>query len=297
METKSVAKGLLFGGIASCLAEAATMPVDVIKVRLQVSGSDGKKVYSGLVDAFASTVRKEGAGALFKGLPPALIRQASYGSLRYGLYAPIRNLIGVGDKGGKDQIPLHIKILSGGSSGALASFIANPTDLLKVRMQVDGMHPGQPRKYRGVAHAFRSIVQSEGVLGLWRGSGPTIGRATVLTAVELSSYDEVKSTLLRAGLIAPGTLGGVFLTSLCSGFFGAVASSPFDVVKSRVMGQPVDAAGRGTLYSGMLDCFVKSVKSEGLLCLWKGFLPNWARIGPRGVICFVTMETLNKWWP
>jgi len=65
------------------------------------------------------------------------------------------------------------------------------------------------------------------------------------------------------------------------------------VVKSRVMGQPVDAQGAGKLYSGMVDCFTKSVKNEGLFSLWKGFLPNWGRLGPRGVICFITMEQLN----
>lgn len=37
----------------------------------------------------------------------------------------------------------------------------------------------------------------------------------------------------------------------------ALTTSPFDVVKSRVMGQPVGPNGRGLLYSGMLDCFVK----------------------------------------
>ncbi len=51
------------------------MPIDVIKVRMQYSGAEAK-VYSGLWDAVQSTVRKEGLGALFKGLPPALIRQA-----------------------------------------------------------------------------------------------------------------------------------------------------------------------------------------------------------------------------
>ena len=36
-----------------------------------------------------------------------------------------------------------------------------------------------------------------------------------------------------------------------------MASSPFDVVKSRVMGQPLHPDGTGKLYSGMVDCFIK----------------------------------------
>jgi hypothetical protein len=36
------------------------------------------------------------------------------------------------------------------------------------------------------------------------------------------------------------------------------------------MNQPLDANKRGKLYSGMIDCFVKTSKSEGVPALWKG---------------------------
>lgn len=207
---------------------------------------------------------------------------------------PIRDFIGVDTSTPKDQIPLAKKIIAGGGAGAIASFLCVPTDLMKVRLQVDGMAAGSVQKYSGVVDCFRQILRQEGVLGMWRGSGPTIGRATVLAAVEMSSYDEVKSQLIKSELIVPGTVSGVFVTAVASGFLCAVTSSPFDVVKSRVMGQPVGPDGVGLHYRGMLDCFRKSVASEGVLSLWKGFLPNWGRLGPRGVICFVTMEQLNK---
>ena len=42
MEAKSPIRGILYGSIASCVAEATTMPIDVIKVRLQYQGSNGK---------------------------------------------------------------------------------------------------------------------------------------------------------------------------------------------------------------------------------------------------------------
>ena len=38
------------------------------------------------------------------------------------------------------------------------------------------------------------------------------------------------------------------------------------------------------------------MRSEGVLALYKGFFPNWARIGPRAVMCFLVMETLNEWF-
>ena len=47
-------------------------------------------------------------------------------------------------------------------------------------------------------------------------------------------------------------------------------------------------------YNGMIDCFRKSAVSEGPLSLWKGFWPNFARIGPRVTIIFVMMEQLRR---
>jgi hypothetical protein len=75
MEANSVAKGLVLGGMAACLAETITMPIDFAKVRLQVSGADGHRVYRGAFDVFVKTIRFDGARALWKGLQPALLRQ------------------------------------------------------------------------------------------------------------------------------------------------------------------------------------------------------------------------------
>lgn len=71
------------------------MPIDVVKTRLQMDGSGGSiKQYNGTIDCAGKMVKAEGPGALFKGLPPALVRQSTYGSLRYGLYGPIRDSLG-----------------------------------------------------------------------------------------------------------------------------------------------------------------------------------------------------------
>ncbi|KAL3895163.1 MAG: hypothetical protein SGPRY_013589, partial [Prymnesium sp.] len=193
-----VLKGLVYGGFASCVAETGessnvapqsralpsgsfTMPVDVVKTRLQMDGSGGVRNYNGSLDCARKLTVAEGPGALFKGLPPALVRQSTYGSLRYGLYAPIKNAMGITPG---QPVPLWKKIVAGGTAGAVASAVANPTDLMKVRLQTDGMMKDAegkllPKRYTGMVDAFFSIIKDEGVLGLWTGVGPTMGRATV----------------------------------------------------------------------------------------------------------------------
>merc|ERR1719262_1366612 len=111
MESKSVWRGLFYGGFASCTAEVVTMPVAVVKTRLQMDGATGKS-YNGGLDCARKMVAAEGVGALFKGLPPALVRQSTYGSLRYGLYSPIRDMLGVDPKQ-PSKIPLWKKLVAG----------------------------------------------------------------------------------------------------------------------------------------------------------------------------------------
>lgn len=59
-----------------------------------------------------------------------LHRQFLYGGLRIGLYEPVKRAI-AGDQYLGD-VPLHIKIVSGLATGALAISVASPTDLVKV---------------------------------------------------------------------------------------------------------------------------------------------------------------------
>jgi len=298
MENKSVVRGMVYGGFASCVAETITMPVDVVKTRLQMDGASSVKMYSGSVDCAMKLTSKEGVGALFKGLPPALVRQSTYGSMRYGFYTPIRDLLGVDPTKPKSEIPLWKKIVAGAGSGAIASALANPTDLVKVRMQTDGMTKGPdgeflPKKYSGMVDCFTKTVSEEGVLSLWKGVGPTVGRATALAAAELATYDEAKMQLKKNGVFTQDGLPLHVTTATIAGYVSTVASSPFDVVKSRVMGQPLDAAGKGTLYSGMVDCFVKVIAKEGPMSLYNGFWANFGRVVPRVTIVFIVMENLK----
>ena len=48
------------------------------------------------------------------------------------------------------------------------------------------------------------------------------------------------------------------------------------------------------MYSGMVDCFIKSSQSEGFMSLYNGFWPNFGRVVPRVTIVFLVMEQLKK---
>ncbi|XP_038901024.1 mitochondrial uncoupling protein 2-like isoform X3 [Benincasa hispida] len=242
--------------------------------------------------------REEGLPALWKGVIAGLHRQCIYGGLRIGLYDPVKlYLVGnnfVGD------IPLHQKILAALFTGALAISVANPTDLVKVRLQAEGKLPaGVPRRYSGTLDAYFTIIRQEGLMALWTGIGPNIARNAIINAAELASYDQVKQMILNI----PGFLDNIFthlLAGLGAGFFAVCIGSPVDVsvnvgfdamvfpfqIKSRMMGD--------STYKNTIDCFVKTLKNEGPFAFYKGFLPNFGRLGSWNVVMFLTLEQAKK---
>lgn len=70
------------------------------------------------------------------------------------------------------------------------------------------------------------------------------------------------------------------MCSFMTGFVLAVTTSPMDVIKTRIMSQKLGAP----IYSGLIDCAVKTHRNEGVMGFYKGFFPQWARFGPMNVI-------------
>lgn len=59
------------------------------------------------------------------------------------------------------------RMTAGITTGALAIMVAQPTDVVKVRMQAQ--RAGVPARYNGTLHAYRTIALTEGIRGLWKG--------------------------------------------------------------------------------------------------------------------------------
>jgi solute carrier family 25 protein 14/30 len=270
-----------YGGLSCMVAALFTHPVDTIKVRLQLHGELAASTKG---NAITTMIQREGISSLWKGLSASLLREGSYSTIRMGLYEPLKQALASPHE---TKEPLYKKIIAGGLAGMVGSGIANPTDLIKVRFQASS----ESAKV-GLWATAKQIVQQEGFVGLYRGVGPTTQRAMILTATQLPIYDHSKRVLMETGYFQEGyTLH--FIASMISGFFCATTTSPVDVVKSRYMNQQFQD-GKGVMYSSTRDCFVKTIKAEGIAGLYKGWLPNWFRIGPHTVITFLILEQLRR---
>ena len=68
---------------------------------------------------------------------------------------------------GSNGTSVGVRLLAGSTTGAMAVMCAQPTDVVKVRMQAQA--PGVPKRYTGVFQAYRTIAAKEGIKGLWKG--------------------------------------------------------------------------------------------------------------------------------
>ena len=62
---------------------------------------------------------------------------------------------------------IGLRILAGITTGGSAVLCAQPTDVVKVRMQAAS--GSSAKRYSGVFNAYRTIAVQEGVRGLWKG--------------------------------------------------------------------------------------------------------------------------------
>ncbi|XP_057301928.1 kidney mitochondrial carrier protein 1-like isoform X2 [Hydractinia symbiolongicarpus] len=286
-------KPFIFGGLASMGAEMGTFPIDTTKTRLQVQGqvinnSLKEMRYRGMLHAMYRISKEEGVTALYNGIKPALLRQATYGTIKIGLYHGIKRLI---TKDPKDET-LALNMFAGIVAGALSSALCNPTDVLKVRLQAQTA--GTVIAEHSMLHSFVNIYKMEGLSGLYRGVGPTAQRASVVAGVELPVYDFSKRCFVDSEILGdnPATH---FLSSIIAGLAGAIASNPIDVVKTRMMNQrKVANTSATTLYTSSLDCAIRTCKTEGAMALYKGFIPTFVRLGPWNILFFMSFEQLRN---
>jgi len=61
-----------------------------------------------------------------------------------------------------------VRISAGITTGGLAVLFAQPTDVVKVRMQAQRSSGGAAR-YSGTINAYSTIAKTEGISGLWKG--------------------------------------------------------------------------------------------------------------------------------
>ncbi len=257
-------------GISAVATVSLIHPIDVVKTRLQVSSSNKSMGINGTIK---SIFVNEGMGAFWKGIQAAWIREATYTSLRLGLYSPINRAIDPNNKYG-----FAGKFTSGSIAGAIGSIVGNPFDVVKTRLMAS-----KQKNIIPLRNIFENIYLTEGLDGFYRGLSANVMRACVLNGTKMACYDQIKEQIVHQGFDKSSILTQ-FISAFGAGFFMAITVTPFDMVRTQMM-------------NGNSSGFVNSVKTiistRGPIGLYAGFLPIWIRFAPTTTFQLVIFEQIK----
>jgi len=88
------------------------------------------------------------------------MREASYTSLRLGLYEPCKGIVGAD----KPNAGFLSKFCAGAMAGAVGSIAGNPFDVLKTRMMAF-----EGAENHGVGYFAKDVMENQGFGGFYKG--------------------------------------------------------------------------------------------------------------------------------
>lgn len=197
-----------------------------------------------------------------------------------------------------------LRLAAGAVAGVVAMSATYPLDMVRGRLTVQA--DGRAARYRGLGHAVRSIFREEGARAFYKGWLPSVIGVVPYVGLNFAVYESLKEGVLRSRGLTDERDLGVFTRLCCGAVAGSVGQTvayPLDVVRRRLQvtgwsasavvagaggAAAVAPASRPVIYTGMVDCFVKTVRYEGVSALFKGLLPNYVKArARRGVLLWV----------
>ncbi|KAK0082466.1 hypothetical protein PV325_010349 [Microctonus aethiopoides] len=167
---ENLSSHFLAGAAAGLAQSPVVAPLELIKTKLQLQESNGKKKYSGPINCLCKIYRQSGILGIFRGLNVTAVREVpGYGLYFFTYEALTRNnsLIKIN----QPISTLHM-LLAGGLSGIVSWVFTYPIDVIKSRLQAD-----KNSRYVGAIDCLKKSLNEEGVGCLFKGLNSTILRA------------------------------------------------------------------------------------------------------------------------
>lgn len=171
-----------------------------------------------------------------------------------------------------------INFLMGGVSATVSKTLAAPIELIKIRIQnMDEMIKvgALDRPYAGIRDCANRVVTEEGFAALWKGNFVNVLRYFPTQALNFAFKDYYKKKFSynkeRDGYAK------WFVGNLASGGAAGATSLAFvyslDYARTRITNDNKSAKNGGQKqFNGLIDCYKKTLASDGIVGLYRGFV-------------------------
>ncbi|XP_072493446.1 solute carrier family 25 member 45 isoform X5 [Notamacropus eugenii] len=178
------------GSISGFVQAYCLAPFDLIKVRLQNQTEPRSRPgvapprYSGPLHCARTILREEGPCGLFRGAWALVLRDTPTMGLYFLTYEGLSWWLTSDSK----EPGSATMLVAGGFAGIMSWTAATPLDVVKSRMQMDGL---KQREYRGLLDCIVSSARQEGPCVFFRGLTLNSVRAFPVNAVTFFSYEHL----------------------------------------------------------------------------------------------------------
>ncbi|KAK1832823.1 mitochondrial carrier protein MTM1 [Podospora conica] len=284
-----------------------------------------QRTFNSTVDGLRKIARNEGVLTLWRGLSPTLIMAVpaniiyftGYEWLRFNPASPIQRL------GLRDE---YAPLAGGAIARMLAATAVSPVELFRTRLQAHQTQPAAAPRTTPLVATFRGIkdmVHVDGYRALWRGLTLTLWRDVPFSGMYWLGYETIRGRLTDARERARGrdpipsasgssaraharrrsqsrenhaeTFTDSFVAGAASGALASLATTPFDVGKTRTQVYR-DAAAPSAPHApapeqrSMGRLLWHIFQAEGLAGLFKGWIPRTLKVAPACAIMISSYE-------
>jgi len=164
--------------------------------------------------------------------------------------------------------------LISGCSAAISKTSAAPIERVKLLLQNQGelLKQGRlDRSYIGVADCVKRTWAHEGILAFWRGNFASVVRYFPQQALNFAFKDEIqKKFKVGKNASKKERFGKNILSGGCAGSLSLLFVQSIDYTRTR-LGVDAKRPGGERQFSGIMDVYVKTIKADGLMGLYRGF--------------------------
>ena len=173
------------GSFAGLVNAVVSIPVEHIRIKMQVEGTKLIKKYSGSIDCMLKIYREHGIHGIYKGGAPTLPREAISYFFYFGIY---EGLMQYSEKAHSDRnsIPLYKIMLFGALAGIGEWLPGYPFDVIKSKYQADDI---KNPKYTSLKSCAIDIYKTNGFKGFYSGLVPCLMRAPPATAATFAGFE------------------------------------------------------------------------------------------------------------
>ena len=152
-----------------------------------------------------------------------------------------------------------------------------PLDIIRFRMAVDPT-------LNTIPAVVRAVIRDEGVGAFYKGLVPSIVGIAPYSSINFAAFDLLKKALPEA---MEGNNSAVFMCSLCAAALATGGCYPLDTIRRQMQ-------LKSSTHASVLAAATSIVARDGIMGLYRGFLPNAAKNLPNSSIRLSTFDAAKK---